>query len=105
MVSVLIETGFISNPSEAKRLSDSNYQQKLTEAIAEGLENYLKQYPIEGSYFAELKEKNIVHIVGKGDTLSSIANRYGVSLLALRRANNISSDQIKTGQKIKIPGV
>jgi N-acetylmuramoyl-L-alanine amidase len=104
MVSVLIETGFISNPAEAKRLSDSNYQQKLTEAIAEGLENYLKQYPIEGSYFAELKEKNIVHIVGKGDTLSSIANRYGVSLLALRRANNISSDQIKTGQKIKIPG-
>lgn len=103
MISVLVETGFISNPTEAKRLADPNYQQKLVDAIAEGLENYLTQYPVPGSYYATLKSDNREHVTGRGDTLSSIANRYGVSMSAIREKNNLSSDQIKVGQKIKIP--
>jgi N-acetylmuramoyl-L-alanine amidase len=103
MISVLVETGFISNPAEAKRLSNRSYQTKLAEAITVGLDNYLKQYPVPGSYYATIKPYNKVHVIGRGDTLSSIANRYGVSLLALRRTNNLSSDRIKVGQKITIP--
>jgi len=103
MISVLVETGFISNPTEAKRLANTDYQRKLAEAITEGLDNYLTQYPVPGSYYATLKSNSKIHVIGRGDTLSSIANRYGVSLLALRRTNNLSSDQINVGQKIKIP--
>lgn len=44
-----------------------------------------------------------VHIVRKGDTLSGLATRYGVSVSALKRANGLKSDLIKVGQSLKIP--
>jgi N-acetylmuramoyl-L-alanine amidase len=40
--SILIETGFISNPTEEKRLSDPRYQQVLAQAIFKGLQKYKK---------------------------------------------------------------
>jgi N-acetylmuramoyl-L-alanine amidase len=104
MISVLVETGFISNPAEAMRLADPAYQNKLVEAITSGLENYLKQYPVPGSYYASLKpERAKEHIITSGDTLSSIAARYRVSVNSLKQANGLSSNSIKVGQKIKIP--
>lgn len=104
MISVLVETGFISNPGEAMRLADPSYQNKLVEAITNGLENYLKQYPVPGSYYATLKPvRASEHVIGSGDTLSSIASRYGVSVNSLKKANGLSSNSIKVGQKIKIP--
>jgi LysM repeat protein len=44
-----------------------------------------------------------VHVVKSGDTLTKIAKQHGVSLKALRAANNLKTDQIKVGQKIKVP--
>lgn len=44
-----------------------------------------------------------VHTVRRGETLSSIAQKYGVTVSALRQANNISGDRINVGQKLKIP--
>lgn len=38
--SILIETGFISNPKEEKRLTDPQYQEKLAQAILKGLKSY-----------------------------------------------------------------
>lgn len=38
---VLIETGFLSNPREAARLSDPRYQHKLADAMAQGILDYL----------------------------------------------------------------
>ena len=43
------------------------------------------------------------HTVRRGETLSSIARKYGVTVSALRQANNISGDRINVGQKLKIP--
>lgn len=43
------------------------------------------------------------HKVRKGDNLSKIAKRYGVSIDAIRRANNLHNDNIQIGQKLKIP--
>jgi LysM repeat protein len=43
------------------------------------------------------------HTVKPGDTLGSIARRYGVSLNNLKKANSLSSDLIRVGQKIRIP--
>ncbi len=40
MPSVLIETGFLSNPNEAELLSSPDYQQKMAEAIVAGIERY-----------------------------------------------------------------
>jgi N-acetylmuramoyl-L-alanine amidase len=42
MPAVLLETGFITNAREAKLLAHPGYQQKIAEAMANGIENYLK---------------------------------------------------------------
>lgn len=43
--SILVETAFISNPSEERRLNDRNYQAKLAKAILNGINTYLAQNP------------------------------------------------------------
>jgi N-acetylmuramoyl-L-alanine amidase len=43
--SILVETAFISNPEEEKRLKDSAYQDKIAQAILGGVKRYLAQNP------------------------------------------------------------
>jgi len=43
--SILVETAFISNPHEEKRLNDSAYQEKLADAIFQGIRGYLAKNP------------------------------------------------------------
>lgn len=43
------------------------------------------------------------YTVKSGDTLSKIASQQGVSVKALRSANNLKTDRIKVGQKLKVP--
>lgn len=45
-----------------------------------------------------------VHIVERGDTLSGIASRYRVTVAELKSANNLTSDLIRPGQTLTIPG-
>lgn len=52
---------------------------------------------------AAKKPVTSVHKVRNGETLSKIAKRYGVSVSAIKKANNLSSDRINVGQKLKIP--
>lgn len=52
MVSLLVETGFISNPDEEKKLNDRDYQRQLARAVFDGVRHYCLQYPVPGSYFA-----------------------------------------------------
>ncbi|WP_324780891.1 N-acetylmuramoyl-L-alanine amidase [Thiobacillus sedimenti] len=44
--SILIETAFISNPDEEKRLNDPAYQDKLVDAIVEGVKDYFDKHPL-----------------------------------------------------------
>jgi LysM repeat protein len=50
------------------------------------------------------REKPVVHIVRKGDTLSQLAKRYHCSVEELKQVNNLKADLISIGQKIQIPG-
>ena len=43
--SVLVETAFISNPDEERRLNDEDYQEKLAHAILGGIKRYFAQNP------------------------------------------------------------
>lgn len=49
------------------------------------------------------KPKTVTHTVRKGENLSKIAKRYGVTIQAIRNANNMKDDRINVGQKLKIP--
>ena len=43
--SILVETAFISNPEEEKRLNDENYQDKMAHALFKGIRRYLSRNP------------------------------------------------------------
>jgi len=48
---------------------------------------------------------DISHVVAKGDTLSTIATKYGVSVADLRKANHIQDERkLPVGQTLTIPG-
>ena len=108
--SMLIETGYLTNPDEARRLNTSAFQQKLARGIAQGVMNYFYDAPPQGSLVAWQKAHGIVpmpgiYMVKRGDSLSVIAQRYNVSLAELKSANKISSNTIHVGQELIIPGV
>lgn len=96
MPSILIETAFLSNPREEKLLRSHSHQRRLAHAIYKGIKRYLKQNPMQVA-------ASTVHVVGQGDSLSKIALHYRVSIASIKRANNMKSDTVRIGQKLKIP--
>ncbi|MFP5383680.1 MAG: N-acetylmuramoyl-L-alanine amidase [Gammaproteobacteria bacterium] len=143
MPSILVETGFISNPEEERLLGSAAYQQRLGKAIASGVRRYFERYPPPGTWFAANREgrtvaaiepvtasdadpvptgsvsppKNpptakapqrsgetfIQHKVTRGQSLGYIANKYGVTQAAIKRANNLGRDSVYIGETLKIP--
>jgi N-acetylmuramoyl-L-alanine amidase len=120
--SILVETAFISNPAEERKLRDPGHQKKLAEAVMGGVKNYFESTPPPGTWFAaEAARRNgvqlassaspssgkasgrDVHKVGRGESLSSIARQYGVSVGALKNANQISSNTVRAGTTLTIP--
>lgn len=100
--SILVETAFISNPSEEKRLRNSNWQKKIARALTDGIQDYFYLSPPPGTWIASNRQP-VRHRVVRGDTLGGIANRYRVSLYALRRANGLQGDTIRVGKELLIP--
>ena len=47
--------------------------------------------------------QRVNHVISPGDTLSEIAERYNVSMSAIRSANKLSGDKVRIGQKLTIP--
>ncbi len=104
MPSILVETGFISNPSEAGRLNSSSFQEKMADAIFEGIRDYMSARAPEGTLVAWQREQgDRRYTIARGDTLSGIAMRYGTSTRRIKEANGLRSDQIRVGQVITIP--
>lgn len=102
--SLLIETGFISNPKEAKQLSSDRYQQKMAKAVFDGLFSFYIEQPPVGTLLAKSSKELIkTYVIARGDTLSEIAQRYKTSVNKILRYNNLSSSSIRVGQKISIP--
>lgn len=99
--SILVETGFISNHKEEKNLTWSKHQQLLASAIHRGIRHYFMAHPLTGSYFAAVGYKS--HKVRSGDSLSVLAQRYNISMAALKSVNNLKSNALRIGQTLKIP--
>ncbi len=100
--SVLIETAFISNPSEEKRLTEKEFQQRMAKAITRGVRDYFYASPPPGTWIAANRD-GLKYVVARGDTLGGIASRYSVSLNRLRSANKIRGDKILVGRELIIP--
>ncbi|RAN82369.1 N-acetylmuramoyl-L-alanine amidase [Bacillus sp. SRB_336] len=142
--SILVETAFISNPAEERKLRDPTHQKQLAEAVMGGVKNYFESTPPPGTWFAaqatrrdgvELASTKVsgvtrkavqpasknqptlasraapaadagvrdLHRVGRGESLRSIARQYGVSVGALKSANQMNSDTVRAGAVLAIP--
>lgn len=53
--------------------------------------------------FSAVKENDIIHVVRRGETLTSVASRYHLTTKALMAANRSSSARIFVGQRLRIP--
>lgn len=176
--SILVETAFITNPTEEKRLRDDAHRRQLASAVLGGVRNYFESMPPPGTWFAaqaarrngtavasaaasapaapavaadasavaadavkaaskaptakvassrksppEAKatvakadapaqpaksgraDENIrdLHRVNRGETLTGIAQQYGVSVGALKLANKMSDNTVRVGSVMVIP--
>lgn len=105
--SILIETGYLTNPAEAERLNSASFQRTMAAAIAQGVKTYFYDVPPEGTLIAWQKANGInpdSYTVTRGDSLSEIAERYGSTVGELQRINNLNSSTIHIGQKLTLPG-
>ena len=107
MPSILVETAYISNPSEEKLLRDKRHQAKLATAILAGVRNYFYTNPPPDTQIAmdvrRTPDGKVNHKIARGDTISELAERYNVSPGAIRTANKLSNDNIRVGQTLAIP--
>lgn len=141
--SILVETGFISNTGEAKKLATPEYRERMAQAIFKGVRQYFALHPIvqvqspsaccapdnsradsaaKSSSVKKVAEKTSTqkaapaktkpvasktavrkHLVVRGDTLTDIALKYGVSSRSIKAANNMKTDNVLLGQTLKIP--
>lgn len=123
--SLLVETGFISNPSEERLLGSNEYQEKIANAIYLGLRSYFQTHPLQNVPKQENRPlapqtqtvkktqaaepvqtasgATVRHTVATGETLSGIAAHYGVSMDAIRDINRLKKDVVWVGQRLKIP--
>lgn len=102
--SILVETGFISNPSESRKLASRKYQQKMAKAIYRGIKEWFGEHPPSGTWLAWQKQQaDQQYTIARGDTLSDIAYRFNVPLSKLKSHNKISGSKIMIGQKLTIP--
>lgn len=102
--SILVETGFISNPQEAGLLATSSYQKKMAAAIHRGITDWFLAHPPSGTLLAwQRQQTGQQYVIASGDTLSDIADRFSVPLADLKSYNRISSSKILVGQKLTIP--
>ncbi|MBL10719.1 MAG: N-acetylmuramoyl-L-alanine amidase [Acidiferrobacteraceae bacterium] len=97
--SVLIETGYITNSTDARNLQISRYQEHLVAAIFRGIYFYCQSRP-----GCPIQKANLVHYtVKKGDSLSKIAKSFNSSVNEIKYWNGLTGDRINLNQILVVP--
>lgn len=91
---VMIEYGYVDNASDASRIKNNylDYAEAVVRAIA--LYTGTNYVPLPGANY---------YVVKKGDSLWKIATSYGISVDELKKANNLTSNNLDIGQLLFIP--
>lgn len=91
---ITVEYGFIDSPKDDIEQIEKNYK-NYVEAVIRALADYkgFKYTPPLGSDY---------YIVKKGDSLWSIANKYGITVKELKEINKLTSNTLKVGQTLKL---
>lgn len=101
MPSVLVECGFLSNSADAKLLRTDDGRDRISDAIADGIGDFLRANPPQRDEAAATR--SIVHRVQNGDTLWTISKRYNVTVNRICQLNGFrTSQELRVGQEIVV---
>ncbi|PJG83184.1 N-acetylmuramoyl-L-alanine amidase [Caviibacterium pharyngocola] len=121
--SILVETGFLSNDDEEKKLNSPAYRKQIARIIYESLvyyrrhnlktdvnmpkqaaanvkENATKENTAKDN---SVKDSGIRHTVKSGESLGGLAAKYNVKTNDIIRLNNLKRRDLWIGESIKIP--
>jgi len=104
--SVLIETAFISNPSDERKLRDKHFQERMAQGIFAGLKRAApwllarRGVPIDTAHATTDASE---YVVRPGDTLAMIARQHDIQVEALRTTNNLKDNNLPVGLMLRIP--
>ena len=99
--SVLVESGFITNPEDAQRLKGKPGRRMIARSVFLGIHNYFKDKP-KANTFMSIDPGYVTYKIQKGDVLSEIAIRFGVTVEEINTENKLNKKPIYPGQLIKI---
>ncbi len=99
---VLVETGFITTPHDARLLGSPSWRRRMAGVLADGIVSFLRILDMRRGIYDG--GGTFEYIVKRGDTLSSIARRYSVPVEMLTRLNRLASpDRLRAGTRILVP--
>lgn len=91
---LIVEYGFLDSTGDDVNLIKNN-SEDLAEAVVKALANYI------GVPYS-LNEESDYYVVKKGDSLWSIAKKYNMTVDELKSINNLKSNLLSIGQRLKI---
>jgi N-acetylmuramoyl-L-alanine amidase len=97
--SMLVETAFISNPDEEKRLRNSAYQNKLADHLLEGIIDYFEDYPPPGTRFAREPGQQ------RGGDLGALPPRDGAHFAEVARRFDVDFSAVRLTEATDLPGM
>lgn len=106
-VSVLVVAAIISAPVLANAYPGGNARVLADftppSAVVTSLD--LTEYGVQTQVSEKPRDQIITYQVQSGDTLSTIAQKFGVSVDTIKWANDLKRDSLSVGQEVKIPPV
>ncbi|MFY1026798.1 N-acetylmuramoyl-L-alanine amidase [Actinobacillus seminis] len=109
--SILVETGFLSNTDEEKKLNTPSYRKKIARIIYDSLVEYRRRHvkPTPVKIHNKTNKNNAVtdsgirHKVKAGESLSGLAAKYKVKINDIITLNHLKRRELWIGETIKIP--
>jgi len=103
--SILVETAFISNPDEERKLRDPSHQAHLAEAVMGGVRSYFEATPPPGSWFAAQAARRNGNVVasaaknddddGDGNPVSTAANKAVAQAMTGSKSGEVKVASVK----------